>query len=80
MISCKDFCNQLSDYLDGEIGEDECTLIEEHLKVCLPCALFYRSLKISVNACRKGVSVDIPPHVRENLKKFLHEHCKQHNC
>ena len=80
MTSCKDFCDQLSDYLDGEIGENECALIEEHLKVCLPCALFYRSLEISVNACRKGLSVDIPEHVRDKLKEFLHEHCKQHHC
>jgi predicted anti-sigma-YlaC factor YlaD len=79
MTNCKDFCDQLSDYLDREISENECTLIEEHLKVCPPCALFYKSLEISVNACRMGLSADIPDDVREGLKQFLREHCKQNH-
>lgn len=76
MKSCKEFCEQLSDYLDGEIGEHECRLIQEHLEECPPCALMYESLKITVHVCEKGVSDDIPEEIRSRLKMFLRAHCK----
>jgi len=77
MKTCKDYCDHLSDYLDGEVGENECRLIEEHLEVCPPCAVMYKSLKQTVNMCEKGVSAEIPSEVRKRLKEFLRENCLQ---
>lgn len=77
--TCRDFCKHLSDYLDGETGEQECRLIEEHLEDCPPCAIVFRSLRISVDICGKGVSDEIPLEVRERLREFLREHCKDEN-
>ena len=74
---CQDICDQLSDYLDGGICESECQLIEEHLKECAPCELKFRSLGLSVEICHRAVSDDIPNEVRERLKTFLRQHCKQ---
>ena len=74
--TCKDFCRYLSDYLDGEVGEEECRLIEAHLKECRPCSLAYKSLCITVDICGRGVSDEIPKPVRERLKAFLEERCK----
>ncbi|MEW6348401.1 MAG: anti-sigma factor [Thermodesulfobacteriota bacterium] len=78
MNTCKYFCDQLSDYLDGEMSQNECTLIEEHLSVCPPCALFFKALQMSVRACSQGVDCRIPDEVRTRLKKFLKEHCAEH--
>jgi len=75
MKTCADYCNHLSDYLDGEIGEDQCRLIEEHLALCEPCSLVYQSLRATVQLCAKGLSEDIPEDVRGKLKTFLREHC-----
>ncbi|HMK34363.1 MAG TPA: anti-sigma factor [Desulfomonilaceae bacterium] len=77
MDECKHFCNQLSDYLDGEVTEDECRLIEEHLDVCPPCLLVYESLKTTVTICGQAVPADLPEHVRAELKAFLRKHCTQ---
>ena len=76
MKSCKDFCDQLSDYLDGAVGDCDCRLIEEHLAICEPCALLFESLKITVRVCEEGVSDDIPETVRTRLKLFLRTHCR----
>jgi predicted anti-sigma-YlaC factor YlaD len=76
MKTCKDFCEYLSDYLDGAVGDHECHLIEEHLALCEPCALAFESLKITVRMCEKGVSDYIPDQVRSRLKLFLRTHCK----
>ncbi|MGO8821912.1 MAG: anti-sigma factor family protein, partial [Desulfomonilaceae bacterium] len=51
MKKCKDFCDKLSDYLDKELGENECVLIEEHLDSCAPCSLIFEGLKIAVLVC-----------------------------
>jgi len=75
MKTCEEFCRYLSDYLDGEVGETECRLIEEHLEVCPPCALYFESLKTTVEICGKGVSDEIPEEVRVALKTFLRTHC-----
>jgi predicted anti-sigma-YlaC factor YlaD len=75
--TCKYFCDSLSDYLDGEIGPNECVLIEEHLKKCLPCATIYKSLKTTVDLCCRGVSAEIPEDVSVRLRQFLREHCRK---
>jgi len=75
MKKCKDFCDKLSEYLDGEIGVKECRLIEEHLKECPPCSLTYQSLKATVDICGKAFSDEIPQDVKVRLRAFLNEHC-----
>lgn len=75
MKKCKDFCDKLSDYLDGEIGAKECRLIQEHLKECAPCSLTYQSLKATVDICGKAFSDEIPQDVKVRLSAFLREHC-----
>lgn len=75
MKTCADYCDHLSDYLDGDIGEEDWRRIEEHLALCQPCSLVFQSLKTSVQLCGKGVSDDIPEEVKTKLKMFLREHC-----
>jgi predicted anti-sigma-YlaC factor YlaD len=76
IVACEDICAQLSDYLNGDVCEAECKLIEEHLKECPPCELMFRSLGLSVEICGQAISAEIPVEVRERLKTFLKQHCK----
>jgi anti-sigma factor RsiW len=78
--TCQEFCARLSDYLDGEIGQRECVMIEEHLKVCPPCAQAFESLRATVRICSEAVSDEIPEEVCKRLKEFLREHCKGDEC
>ena len=77
MKKCKDFSERLSDYIDGQIEENICTLIEEHLEVCPPCALMHESLKTVVEICKKGISYDLPEEVARELRTFLRTHCRK---
>lgn len=76
MKNCKEFCDQLSDYLDGELSDKECRLIEEHLAECSPCALEYKSLRTAVEVCSQGISEKLPEDVRSRLKAFLKQRCR----
>ncbi len=69
----------LSDYLDGTVEVTDCRLIEEHLEICPPCAMFYETLKTTVFVCGKGLAEDISPDVRSRLRQFLREHCRDEN-
>lgn len=79
MMNCKDFCRQLSDYLDGATDEYECRLIEEHLNECKPCEMTYQGLKRTVTVCGRAIPAQAPEAVRRRLRKFLREHCQQTN-
>ncbi len=78
-MNCKDFCQQLSDYLDGSKDEYECRLIEEHLSECPPCELVYQGLKRTVLICGKAIPAEAPEPVKRRLRRFLREHCQQNN-
>lgn len=80
MKTCKDLCDCLSDYLDGEMSEDQCKLIEEHLDRCPPCQLMYQSLLTTVEICGKALPAEIPDEAREKLRRFLREHCTDNKC
>jgi len=76
MKKCREFCDQFSEYLDGELSEADCRLIEEHLAECSPCALEYKSLRTAVEVCSQGISDDMPEDLRSRLKAFLKQRCK----
>ena len=75
MKKCSDFCKKLSDYLDRELSENECRLIEEHLEKCPPCAMIYQSLEKTVTLCGSAISDEIPPEVKQRLISFLRNRC-----
>jgi len=76
MKKCKDFCDQFSDYLDGELGDNACRLMEEHLAECSPCAVLFKSLRTAVEVCSQGIPQDMPEDVRNRLKAFLKQRCR----
>ena len=75
MNNCSDFCKKLSDYLDRELSENECRLIEEHLEQCPPCAIIFQGLERTVSLCGKAVSDEIPEDVKKRLLSFVRNRC-----
>jgi len=61
MISCDDFLNTLSDYLDGDISESKTRLINSHLAACPSCKLLFektRNVVRTVNHLPKVKATD----------------------
>ncbi len=75
MNKCSDFCKKLSDYLDRDLSENECRLIEEHLEKCPPCAIIYRGLEKTVSLCGVAISDEAPEDVKKRLISFLRNRC-----
>lgn len=74
--NCKDFCDRFSDFLDGELGPEECHLIEEHLAECSSCSVIYKSFKTTVDVSKRALTDEVSEEVRDRLKSFLRQRCR----
>jgi anti-sigma factor (TIGR02949 family) len=73
MITCAEAVKQLWEYLDGTLGEDEGTAVDEHLSFCLRCcgeAEFAEELR---KFLRSSADVELPEDVRARLTTTLRE-------
>ncbi len=70
---CLEVFARLSEYLDGELDDMDCRLIEEHIQDCAPCVEFLRSLRRSIDASRtysgRVEPSQIPPELEARLKE-----------
>jgi predicted anti-sigma-YlaC factor YlaD len=74
---CLEIFARLSEYLDGELDEMDCSLIEEHIRDCEPCVEFLRSLRSSIDAAHSYAAQvqpsQIPPELESRLKQAWQE-------
>jgi mycothiol system anti-sigma-R factor len=73
--SCSEILARLSDYLDGELADEERARVEAHLRGCDGCARFGGELRATVAALRAhlAVAAEVPSALRERLRISLDE-------
>lgn len=69
--SCREIFAELSAYLDGELPEDACREIEEHLRGCSPCEAFLASLRTTVELCRRYAPGALPGPIEQEAREQL---------
>jgi anti-sigma factor RsiW len=70
-VECKHLLGQLSDYVDGELGQAMCQEIERHLAGCQDCRVVVDTLRKTVLLYQSYSSDPIPGDVEERLFKVL---------
>ncbi len=70
---CRKNFEKISEYLDGELGADECRVIEQHLKGCPECQNCVDTLKKTIALCKKRPQDEIPGEVRKRLRSKLRD-------
>ena len=68
---CQHLLGQLSDYVDGELGQSVCEEIERHLAGCQNCRVVVDTLRKTVMLYQSHGSDPIPGNVEERLYKVL---------
>ncbi len=68
---CQHLLGQLSDYVDGELGQSVCEEIERHLAGCSNCRVVVDTLRKTVTLYQSHGSDPIPGNVEERLYKVL---------
>ena len=75
---CKKYFESISEYLDGELGPDDCQQIEQHLKECPECQDCFDALKKTIDLCRKSSREEVPGDMRERLRSKLRDCFSDH--
>jgi len=70
---CATVLGGISGYLDGELEQTECDVIERHCQVCARCAAVVRGLRETIGLCRGAVLVPIPEAVRRKAQSSIRE-------
>lgn len=70
---CRDFCNQLSDYIDGELAASLCAELEQHLAGCPNCRIVVDTTRKTVNLYRRYGQAELPAGVSERLWQAIEQ-------
>jgi len=70
--NCRKLLRSLSDYVDGELGEELCSVIETHVKDCEDCRIVVDTLRKTVEIYHMTSEDEyIPGDIKERLYKTL---------
>lgn len=74
-MECRELLARLSEFLEGELTEEICREIQDHMEGCEPCQAFSRTLKRTIELCRQLPSKPLPEPVKQELLAFLKKEC-----
>jgi len=70
--NCKEIARNLNAYIDGELDDEFCGQIEDHIKNCSNCRIVVNTLKKTIEIYQSdGHETKIPPDVRKRLYQSL---------
>jgi len=77
LITCKDFLNELNDFLDEECRADLRAQLEEHLKECPNCWVICDTTRKTIEVYHGMDACPIPSDVHERLLAALRKKTAQ---
>ncbi len=70
--NCRRLLGSLSEYVDGELDEELCSVLEQHLEDCEDCRIVVDTLRKTVYLYHESAQAeDIPGDIRQRLYKSL---------
>jgi hypothetical protein len=66
-LSCREFVELVSDYVERRLSLSERTRFEMHLCYCAPCRTYLRQLRATIETAGRLTEHDLPPGSRETL-------------
>ena len=71
--NCQSMLSMLSDFIDGELKDEFCVELENHLSECPDCSIVVDTLKKTISLYKENASepLHVPNDVRERLFKCL---------
>lgn len=70
--NCRRLIGSLSEYVDGELSEELCSMLEDHLEDCEDCRIVVDTLRKTVYLYHTTAEIEnIPSDIRQRLYKSL---------
>ncbi|MGH7232395.1 MAG: anti-sigma factor family protein [Nitrospiraceae bacterium] len=66
-MTCKEFVEIVTDYLDGSLSFGKRIRFQLHLGMCLGCRIYLRQMKQTIETLGQLPQEPVPPAVREEL-------------
>ncbi|MBY0527083.1 MAG: zf-HC2 domain-containing protein [Gemmataceae bacterium] len=73
MITCRELCELLIDFVSDELPEEQRERIKQHLGKCPPCVAYFESYQITIKLTRQLPCAPMPPQLVERLRAALEE-------
>lgn len=70
-MTCKELCDFLMMYLDGELSAAERSAFEAHLSACPPCVTYLDTYRKTVDLCRAAHTGNAEAPLPDDLVKAI---------
>jgi len=83
LLTCKQFLDELSDYLDESLSAEERERLQKHIEECPNCWVLADTTKKTIQVYKCSQPVPLPPDIEERFmralqKKIADKGCKGH--
>jgi anti-sigma factor RsiW len=76
-VKCKDFLQELTDYLDGKISDSLKAELDEHLHWCHECHVVMDTTKKTIEIYRDNQIYELPEDLRTRLHQAIMNKCRK---
>ncbi len=66
-LTCQEFVELATEYLEGKLAPPEQTRFEEHIAVCEGCAMYLEQIRQTIHLTGQVTEESIPADVQETL-------------
>jgi hypothetical protein len=77
LLTCKQFLQELSDFLDENVCPEERAKLQQHINECPNCWVLADTTRRTIKIYRECEPVSLPDDVQTRLMKALERKCHQ---
>ena len=70
-MTCKELVERLYDFIQGELEEELCRHLEQHLTQCSHCVAYVKTYQITIHLTRRLPSNPVPSELSQRLQAVL---------
>jgi anti-sigma factor RsiW len=70
-ITCREFVEEVTNYLEGKLSEAEARWTDEHLAQCAHCRAYIAQMRATIAALRGLCETEVDPELRERILSQL---------
>ena len=72
-LSCQEFVELVTGYLEGTLAPDRCAALEAHLEVCSGCRLHLGKTRLTTRALHAPAAIPFPADMRNVLLQHFRD-------
>jgi len=76
-VKCKEFLNELNDFLDGSLEPKLYAELQEHLQWCSNCFVLCDTTRKTIQIYKENEIYELPDELRSRLHAAILEKCRQ---